>query len=56
MHWIISQSFFLIRVSFLDQLGQPIAATPIFAFSYDNILTIPGYSPKAILAAIIVGG
>lgn len=55
MHLIISQSFFLVQVTFLDQLGQPIGAIPSVKSS-NNIFTVPGYSPKAILAAIIVGG
>lgn len=56
VHWILSESLFLVRISFFDRTGQPTFPTSSntdFTPS-SNTLTVPGYSPKAILAAIIV--
>lgn len=54
-HWVLSQSLFLVRVSFYDRYGQP--AVPGLSAEItptSNTITIPGFSPKAILAAIII--
>ncbi|KUJ06759.1 uncharacterized protein LY89DRAFT_678348 [Mollisia scopiformis] len=56
VHWILSECLFLVRISFFDRTGQPTfptGVTEMFEPS-SNTLTVPGYSPKAILAAIIV--
>jgi len=56
IHWVLSQSLFLVRISFYDRDGGPTfpngSSSEITPSS--NMLTIPGYSPKAVLAAIIV--
>lgn len=70
MHWIISESFFLVRVAFYDKNGAPylqwdgkylsdldFKEIPVQEdFNTSNIATLPGYSPEAILTAIIIGG
>ncbi|KAG4430190.1 hypothetical protein IFR05_014332 [Cadophora sp. M221] len=57
MHWLISQSLFLARISFFDSFGQPanIVLSNFQGLADTNILTLPGYSPKALVAAIVVG-
>ncbi|KAL5319628.1 hypothetical protein ACEPPN_012683 [Leptodophora sp. 'Broadleaf-Isolate-01'] len=57
MHWLISQSLFLARISFFDSVGQPanIVLSNFQGLADTNILTLPGYSPKALVAAIVVG-
>jgi hypothetical protein len=54
MHWTISYSFFLVRVSLFDKLGELTAATPGVSYD-DNTPTIPDYSQKAMLATIVTG-
>lgn len=54
MHWIISESLSLVRVAFFDKNGQPYQNWS--DTSNGNIVSLPGYSPEAILAAIVVGG
>jgi hypothetical protein len=53
MHWIISQSLFLVRIRHYNAQGQP---APISSLSGDDgVFTLPGYSPKAIIAVIVLG-
>jgi hypothetical protein len=55
-HWVLSQALFLVRISFYDRDGQPtFPAGPSSSFTpTSNTLTIPGYSPKAILAVLVI--
>lgn len=55
MHWVISESFFLVRVAFYDENGKPLSQNGELE-SNDNTLTLPGYSLEAILTAIIMSG
>jgi len=55
-HWALSQSLFLVRVSFYDRDGQPMLPTPSNSqyTPISNTFTVLGYSPKAILTSIII--
>lgn len=52
MHWILSQSLFLVRVDFLDKNGVP--GTSIGDYNGSTI-SLPGYLPGAVLGTIILG-
>ncbi|CZR64654.1 uncharacterized protein PAC_14552 [Phialocephala subalpina] len=56
VHWILSEAFFLVRIFFFDRAGQQTSPASLSTGinPSGNTLTVPGYSPKAILAAIIV--
>lgn len=51
MHWLISESIFLVRLEFLDHLGNATAVSPELNPT-SNVMTVPGYSSKAISAAM----
>jgi len=52
MHWLVSQSLFLVRIQTFDADGNPEDGTQ----SSTPIISAPGYSPKAIVASIALGG
>ncbi|KAJ5373602.1 hypothetical protein N7517_005608 [Penicillium concentricum] len=49
LHWLVSQSFFFVQVILFDRHGVPQTSPP-------EVLVTCGYSPVAIIFAIIVGG
>jgi len=57
LHWLISQSLFIARMSFYDAFGQPalIVLSDFQGLAESNLLTLPGYNPKALVAAIVLG-
>lgn len=55
MHWLVSESLFIVRISFLNQNGQPASGCK-WCKKTGSVLTLLGYSPKAILVAIVLGG
>ena len=59
MHWFVSQAIFLVRVSIFDYTGQPFISgdgpNNENSWSGGSMLSLPGYSPKAILACIVLG-
>lgn len=56
MHWIISESLFLVRIAIYDQaellVGEP---TPTIS-TYEYPQAVAGYSPESIAVAIALGG
>jgi hypothetical protein len=55
LHWIVSESVFLVRISFFDRNGNPITDCK-WCTPSSSILTLLGYSPKALMVAIVLGG
>ena len=52
LHWLVSQSIFLVNVQMLDYFGQPVISGPNLV---GHLITV-GYSPIAIIFFIIIAG
>lgn len=53
LHWLVSQSIFLVAIDYYDSHGSPVPADSIF--SEQGYKTL-GFSPIAVLSAIVLGG
>ncbi|KAI4956912.1 hypothetical protein J4E86_005384 [Alternaria arbusti] len=54
LHWLVSQSIFLIAIDFYDPFGKPGTGSDAsnMPFDYKTL----GYSPPAIISVIVLGG
>jgi len=54
LHWLVSQSIFLIAIDFYDPFGKPGTGDDVanMPFDYKTL----GYSPPAIISVIVLGG
>ncbi|KAI4948952.1 hypothetical protein J4E91_005414 [Alternaria rosae] len=54
LHWLVSQSIFLIAIDFYDAFGNPAARPPPgnIAWDYKTL----GYSPSGAIAVLVLGG
>jgi len=54
LHWLVSQSIFLIAIDFYDAFGNPAARPPPgnIAWDYKTL----GYSPAGAIAVLVLGG
>jgi hypothetical protein len=55
LHWIVSESLFLVRICFFDRDGNPITDCK-WCTPSNNILILLGYSPTALMVAIVLEG
>ena len=52
LHWLVSQSIFLIAIDYYDVFGAP--GKTLFEFEPDSYRTL-GFSPSAIISVIVLG-
>ncbi|KAG9185441.1 hypothetical protein G6011_07985 [Alternaria panax] len=56
LHWLVSQSIFLIAIDFYDAFGKPGTGTPKWELLGIHNYKSLGYSPPAIITVIVLGG
>jgi len=55
LHWIVSETLFLVRICFFDRDGNPITDCK-WCTPSNNILILLGYSTTALMVAIVLEG